>query len=110
MTNQRVHLTKEEKAVFRGIIQKGNERPAGITDACFFLCVISLRQKGLIEAIINYNKIVDVKASYIGVAYYCENPTLRNPVDWYKIVTTIALILTAIATSIALFIGCQALK
>jgi hypothetical protein len=63
-----------------------------------------------VEAQINYNEIIDVKASYIGTAYYAENPTLRNPVDWYKIITSIALILTAIATAAALFIGCNALK
>jgi hypothetical protein len=102
-------LTKDEKTVFRSIILRGNERPAGITDACFFLCVFSLHQKGLVEAQINYNEIIDVKASYIGIAYYAENPTLRNPVDWYKIITSIALILTAIATAAALFIGCKAL-
>jgi hypothetical protein len=105
-----VYLTKDEKTVFRDIILKGNERPAGVTDACFFLCVASLRQKGLVEAQINYNEITDVKASYIGVAYYSENPVLSNPVDWYKVITAIAVILTAIATSVALFIGCEALK
>jgi hypothetical protein len=103
-------LTKDEKTVFRSIILKGKECPAGITDACFFLCVLALHQKGLVEAQINYNEIIDVKASYIGNAYYAENPTLRNPVDWYKVISITALILTAIATTVALFIGCKALN
>jgi hypothetical protein len=103
-------LTKDEKTVFRSIILRGNERPAGITDACFFLCVVSLCQKGLVEAQINYNEIIDLKASYIGVAYYSENPMLRNPVDWYRVIIATAVIMTAIAIAVALFIGCRALS
>jgi hypothetical protein len=103
----KVHLTKDEKTVFRSIILKGNECPAGITAACYFLCVLSLRQKGLVDADVDYDKIMDIKASYIGIAYYAENPALSNPVDWYRVVTTAAIIITAMATALALVIACK---
>ena len=64
----------------------------------------------MVDAIINYNEIVDVKASYIGIAYYAENPTLRNPVDWYRVITAAAIVITAMATALALFVACRALK
>ncbi|MDR2118772.1 MAG: hypothetical protein LBP25_04500 [Tannerellaceae bacterium] len=107
---KKIALTKDERTVFRSIILKGNERPTGITDSCFFLCVVSLCQKGLVEAQINYNEIMDVKASYIGIAYYAENPLLRNPIDWYKIIAITVLVITALATSAALFVGCSVLR
>ncbi|MDR1369879.1 MAG: hypothetical protein LBJ72_07110, partial [Dysgonamonadaceae bacterium] len=66
--------------------------------------------KGMIEATVNYNEIIDVKTSYIGVAYFAENPTLRNPIDWYRIITTASIIITALATALALFVACRALK
>jgi hypothetical protein len=64
----------------------------------------------LVEAVINYNEIIDVKTSYIGVAYFAENPTLRNPTDWYRIITAAAIIIAALATALALFMACRALK
>ena len=64
----------------------------------------------MVDAVINYNEIVDVKASYIGIAYYAENPTLRNPVDWYRVITAAAIVITAMATALALFVTCRALK
>jgi hypothetical protein len=64
----------------------------------------------MIEATVNYNEIIDVKTSYIGVAYFAENPTLRNPIDWYRIITTASIIITALATALALFVACRALK
>ncbi|MDR1372334.1 MAG: hypothetical protein LBJ17_04300 [Dysgonamonadaceae bacterium] len=106
----KIHLTKDEKTVFRSIVLKGNECPAGITGACYFLCVVSLQQKGLVEAVINYNEIIDVKASYIGIAYFAESPALRNPIDWYRVITTASIIITALATALALFVACRALK
>jgi hypothetical protein len=107
----KIHLTKDEKTVFRSIVLKGNECPAGITGACYFLCVLSLQQKGMIEASVNYNEIIDVKTSYIGVAYFAENPTLRYPTDRYRIVTmAAAIVITALAVALALFVACMALK
>lgn len=44
-----------------------------------------------------------------GKLYLESNPRLRNPIDWKWIITTIIATITAIGTTLMLFIACNAL-
>lgn len=103
---EKIRLTKEEKIVLR-TLAGGERKTALLNDGEFFLAVVTLRSKGLVDAALNYSTIEDVRLSYFGKAYMQANPTLGNPIDWWRIIQMVATVITAIATTIALFIGCS---
>jgi len=102
---KKIFLSIDEKKALLSIQQGKITAPAGMNMAEFFLAVSELKRKGLIDAEINYDEIIDVKPSYIGSGYVAQNPTLVNPVGWFKILTVAGLIITAIATIITMIVA-----
>lgn len=101
---ERIHLTKDEKIVFR-LISQGEECPNGFPFHTFSRCVRSLERKGLVKG--EYESgggVIDVRLSPDGAIYLAENPSLSNPVDWKWITTTSIVAIGAIAAVLGLFI------
>lgn len=107
---ERIKLTKEEKAVLLHVKQSGEKQPKGLSPAVFHYSLSSLQEKGLVKFIANYEEILAADITIKGAAYLEQNPKLSNPIDWIKIITLIMTIITALATTLALFIACSIIK
>ena len=105
-TMQRVHLSKDEKTVLRLIHHGEQDNTLAISGADRYLAVRSLQRKGLVEAVIDYDTIADIRLSYEGKAYMAKYPTLRNPIDWNRVIT----IATLIVSILALFVACNIIR
>ena len=70
-----------------------------------YLAIHTLQRKGLVDAVFEYDKIADVKLSYLGEAYIDTYPRLENPFDWGKIASFSAVISVIIAL-LSIFISC----
>lgn len=103
---EKIKLSKQEKIVLR-TIASGEKNTPLLNDGQFFIAVVQLKAKSLVDAAINYDKIESIRLSYYGKAYMQANPSLSNPIDWWRVCQTAATIITAIATTIALFIACR---
>ncbi len=104
---ERIHLTKAEKQVFRHIQGNGEKQPRNITPVMFHYCLSTLQEKGLVEFRANYDEVLAAGLTVKGTAYMEQNPQLKNPVDWKGIATLIMVSITAIATTLALFVACK---
>ena len=104
---ERIHLTKDEKIVFRLISQR-EECPDGFPPHIFSRCVRSLERKGLVKgAYVSGGGVIDARLSPDGEIYLAENPKLTNPIDWNWIITTSIAASGAIAAVLGLFIACN---
>lgn len=81
---ERIYLTKSEKRTLRRIKECGS-KSAYVSSESYYLDVLSLLAKGLVDAVVNYDVVVDVKLTYVGKSYLAANPGLVNPVDWTKV-------------------------
>ena len=104
---ERIKLTKSEKQVLLHVVKHGAEQPRNITPSMFQYCLSTLREKGLIDFIKSYSKVIDARLTNKGEAYLEQNPKLHNPIDWKGIITLIMTIIIAIATTSALFVACS---
>lgn len=104
---ERIYLTKVEKQVFLHVQKNGGELPRNITLVMFHYCLSTLQEKGLVEFKTNYNEVLAAELTVKGSAYKEQNPKLKNPVDWKGIITLIMTSITAIATTLALFVACN---
>lgn len=104
---ERIKLTLPEKKVLKELKVGRLNVPNGVNTFDFIEAVRSLTEKRLIVSRINYDEIIDMKLTSKGQAYIINNPSLRNPIDWKWIITTTLTAITAIATTIALFIACS---
>lgn len=104
---ERIKLTKTEKQVLLHVQSKGGEQPRNITPIMFHFCLSTLKEKGLVEFIASYTNVIDAKLTLKAQAYLEQNPNLQNPIDWKGIITLIMTTITAIATTLALFVACN---
>lgn len=104
---ERIRLTRDEKVILR-LIHACEEVPNSVDRSLLIRCVWSLEDKGLVKgAWLEGHDLEDVRLTERGIVYICENPSLRNPVDWKWIATTIIAVLSLIVGSLALFISCS---
>lgn len=106
---ERIYLSKTEKQVFLHVSENGEKQPRNITPVMFHYCLSTLREKGLVEFQTNYDKVLKAGLTVKGAAYQEQNPKLKKPVDWEGIITLIMTAITAIATTLALFVACNKL-
>lgn len=104
---ERIYLSNFEKLVFLHVQENGGKVPRNITLVMFHYCLSTLREKGLVEFKVNYDEVIRAGLTVKGAAYLEQNPKLRNPVDWKWLVTTILVAITAVATTLALFVACN---
>lgn len=107
---ERIKLTNDEKIVFRIVADLAGVRPCTYPEHIFNLCVRSLCRKGLVRAsFLTDGSVWTVSLTEEGRLYRCENPQLRNPIDW-KLISGVVIPLLALAVSIvALFMCCTRL-
>lgn len=106
---ERIRLTKDEKRVLRWVALKRSGRPEGMSNDGYFEAVIGLTEKKLLVSATNYDDVLDVDTTAKGRVYCSQNPHLYNPVDWKWLATFITALITAIATTLALFMACSKL-
>ena len=103
----RIYLDRVEKLLLININNGDFSMPRNITTNQYHHALSTLQEKGLIQFKSNYDQIEDAKTTIKGRAYIDSNPKLKNPIDWKWIITTILMAITAIATTLALFIACN---
>ena len=104
MDKIKIYLTKDEKTIIRHIKEYGKETPKNFSQVMFHYILSSLRDKGLVVYKSNYDDIYSVKFTIKGAALLESNPELHNPIDWVKWISLGAVTITAIATSLSLFL------
>ena len=107
---ERIKLTRDEKTVLLHVEKNGGKQPRNITPVMFQYSLSTLREKGLVSFRSDYEKVISAGITLKGVAYMERNPKLKNPVDWKGIVTIASVVMTAIATTLALFVACSVCK
>lgn len=89
------------------LLQQGDkENNLALGEVDRYMAIRSLQRKGLVEAVIDYDTIADIRLSYEGKAYMAKYPTLRNPIDWNRVIT----IATLIVSILALFVACNIIR
>ena len=106
---ERIRLSKSEKSILRELRRGNDNVPNGMDNFSYFDAVVSLTEKRLVCSKTNYDEVLDVQLTPKGYAYMVANPHLLNPVNWAK-VAAIAGIITAAATTLALFVACTLLN
>lgn len=106
---ERIRLSENEKSILRELRRGNDNVPVGMDNFSYFDAVVSLSEKGLLRSKTNYDEVLDVQLTPKGYAYMVSNPHLLNPVDWSK-VAAVAAIITAVATTLALFVACTLLN
>lgn len=103
---KRIKLTKEEKGTLRIVDMFNGKCPSFFPLHAYNLSVRSLERKGLVKAAyMEGGGVEDARTTDEGKLYLCENPNLRNPINW-TVIGVIAGILSIIVSVIALFISC----
>lgn len=103
---ERIKLTKEEKKVLL-LISTGCDCPDSFPAHIFTGCVRSLERKGLVKgAYVEGGGVEAARLTSDGRVFLAENPKLRNPINWVRI---IELAIPVIISIIALFISCSKL-
>lgn len=103
---KRIELSKEEKQVIRELRRGNSNIPNGMDNFTYSDAVSSLKEKRLVNAMLNYEEVIDVELTAKGYAYTNANPRLLNPINWTKI-ATLAACVASVAATIALFISCS---
>ena len=103
---KRIRLNSDEKKALRRIALGKGWTPDCMPADNYTDAVISLTEKKLTDSIVNYDTVEDVKLTVKGRAYLNNNPHLYNPIDWKWVVLALFTAMTAIATTVALFIAC----
>ena len=104
---ERIYLTKDEKRVLRHVKEHGKKQPRNITPTVYSYCLITLQEKGLVVFQVNYDEILYAALTIKGKAYFEQNPSLCNPIDWKWIINTSILAIGAMAAVLGLFIACN---
>lgn len=104
---ERIHLTRNEKAVLR-LIAMGKDKPTDYAVNKYTCAVRSLESKALVKAVWVEEKdnplLVHITEN--GSAYIVENPNLRNPINWVAVGAVSSAIAVAIAV-LALVVACN---
>ena len=104
---ERTNLTKIEKKVFRNVHNNSINLvllQSKLTDSQIIAALNSLKSRGFVECIINYNEVLDAKLTHDGQAYKDEYKTLRNKLsdtNKWCIATIISLITSIISIIIS---------
>lgn len=101
----KIKLSKSEKKVFLKAMAGKELPPAGMHHDIYLAAVVTLHQKGLVDAKFNYDEVLSISPTLYGQAYFAVNPHLYNPVDW-QLITAISTAVTALAALAALFVAC----
>ncbi len=103
---ERTKLTKEEKKVML-LVASGGDCPDSFPAHVFAGCVRSLERKGLVKgAYVEGGGVEAARLTSDGRVFLAENPKLRNPINWVRI---IEFAIPVIISIIALFISCSKL-
>ncbi|MBR3591141.1 MAG: hypothetical protein IKL43_09090 [Alistipes sp.] len=104
---ERIKLSKSEKQVLRMVASGLHQCPDEYPSHTFSAAVRVLKGKELVTAHFREGGgVLDVRTTDYGKQYMAEYPHLRNPINW-SVVAAISSIATAIATTLALFVGCS---
>ena len=108
---ERIKLSKSEKEVLRIVAEFNGSKPSTYPEHTFNAAAYSLQQKGLVKAkFLTTGAVCSIYLTDLGKHYLCENPMLKNPIDW-KIITGVIIPLAAIIFSIiSLFVSCVAIR
>ena len=103
---ERTKLTTEEKKVML-LVASGGDCPDSFPAHVFAGCVRSLERKGLVKgAYVEGGGVEAARLTSDGRVFLAENPKLRNPINWVRI---IEFAIPVIISIIALFISCSKL-
>ena len=80
---EKIRLSKDEKILLRAL-QMGDMETPLLSYGQRYLAACSLSRKGLVDLALNYDKIESIKMTYECKAYMQANPSLKNPVDWFR--------------------------
>lgn len=101
-----IRLSKNEKKVLL-LISTGGDCPDSFPAHIFAGCVRSLEREGLVKgAYVEGGGVEAARLTSDGRVFLAENPKLRNPVNWVRI---IEFAITVILSIIALCISCSKL-
>ena len=103
---EKIRLSKDEKILLRAL-QMGDMETPLLSYGQRYLAACSLSRKGLVDLALNYDKIESIKMTYECKAYMQANPSLKNPVDWCRILEIFFMGITAFATCLALITCCK---
>jgi hypothetical protein len=103
---ERIYLTKEEKMILRHIAKGERKAPGNITPNMYLYHLATLQEKGLAIFQEYYDEVHRSRLTTKGKAYIESNPKLHNPTDWKGIISLVAVLVSAAAASLALFISC----
>jgi hypothetical protein len=92
--------------ILRHIAKGERKAPGNITPNMYLYHLATLQEKGLVGFKENYDEVHRSRLTTKGSVYMESNPKLCNPVDWKGIITMTAMVVTALAASLALFISC----
>ena len=99
---ERIKLTKEEKKVLL-LLSTGYDCPDSFPAHVFAGCVRTLELKGLVKgAYVERGGVEAARLTSDGRVFLAENPKLRNPINWVRI---IEFAIPVIISIIALFIS-----
>ena len=104
---ERIKLNKDEKMVLLHLKEKGGKQPRNLSPLVFFYSLSTLQEKGLVKCRFNYDEVIDAKLSVKGKVYLEQNPKLKNPIDWKTFIIVISTAITAVATTVAIFVRCS---
>lgn len=108
---ERIKLSKSEKEVLRIIAEFKGNKPSTYPDHTFNAAAYSLQQKGLVKAkFLTTGAVWNISLTDLGKHYLCENPMLKNPVDWKFIASVVIPLAAVIVSIIALFVSCAAIR
>ncbi len=102
-----IYLTKTEKQVLLHVRDNGKKQPRNISPVMFHYSFSTLKEKGLVGFKTDYDEVISAKLTVKGAAYMEQNPKLKNSIDWKGIITLVMTAITAIATTLALFVACN---
>ncbi len=104
---EKIRLNPHEKEIFRNVCKGDISQPRNLSLNQFHYSLSTLQEKGLIIYKTDYDKITDAKPTIKGSAYLDTYPDLKNPIDWRWVTSIVLYAITAIATTLALFIACN---
>lgn len=109
-TMQKIDLTRNEKQTLR-LLAAGLWCPDTMPYHRFAAGCIGLERKGLAKcAWASGHELADAHITTEGEIYLAINPTLRNPIEWKWIITTIITFGAFIVSVVALLTACRALN
>ena len=103
---ERIKLSKDEKKVLL-LVASGGDCPDSFPAHVFARCVRTLELRGLVKgAYVEGGGVEAARLTSDGRVFLAENPKLRNPINWVRI---IEFAIPVIISIIALFISCSKL-